>query len=260
MNNTNDLDLRLKMQGGFPISIYDEKNKPVCKFYPPKLKEIVDYGFVTFLQKAALLSINILEQENTEDKKYDLRDSWRILLSDPSNLVQIQTAIAIFIKELVLVHPETLEITIIDFNDKQEMNFTNRIISSDNCNYLVRLIAMSLCMKDKDLATSTKQESESVRRIKEKLAKYKEKLRKLDKESDESLDLSDIIEIVISKNFGINFLNVWELTYFALYEMFMRMQVNEAYDIGVKSLLAGAKSEDVKLKPWLSKLDKGGTQ
>lgn len=249
-----DLDIQLKFLGGFPINLYDEKNKIVCTFYPPKLKDMVDYGYVPFLQKAALLCTNFVKDQTTEEYTYTLHDSWRILLSNVDYVFQLQAALALFIKEVIMLNPDNMEITILD----KEYKFTDKIITSEHCLFMAKLITMSLWMDDVEVQPK-KEESEAVRKLRNKLQKYKEKLRKENKDSGESLDLSDLISIVISKNYGINFLNVWELTYYAFYSLFLRLQINEAYDIGVKSLLAGAKQEDVELKPWLCKLNKGGT-
>lgn len=248
-----DLDIQLKLYAGLPIHLYDEQNKEICIFYPPKLKDMADYGYIPFLQKGALLCTNFLKEQDTETQQYTLHDSWRILLSNLDYVFQIQAALALFIKEIIMLNPDTMEITILN----KEYAFTDKIISVNICTLLVKLITMSLWMDD--VVVQQTEESEQVKKIRNKIQKYKEKLRKENKESGESLDLADLISIVISKNYGINFLNVWELSYYAFYSLFLRLQINESYDIGVKSLLAGAKQEDIELKPWLCKLNKGGT-
>jgi hypothetical protein len=249
-----DLDIQLKLLAGIPIHLYDKDNKTVCIFYPPKLKDMVDYGYIPFLQKAALVCTNFIKEQSTEEHTYTLHNSWQILLSNVEYVFQFQTALALFIKEIVMINPENMEITIID----KDYKFTDKIITVEHCDFLAKLVAMSLWMDDIEIQTN-KNESEAVQKLKSKLKRYKKILQKENKDSGESLDLADLISIVISKNFGINFLNVWELSYYAFYSLFLRLQINESYDIGVKSLLAGAKQEDVELKPWLCKLNKGGT-
>lgn len=50
---------------------------------------------------------------------------------------------------------------------------------------------------------------------------------------------------------GLNLFNIWNLNYYAFNDQLQRLRMIEDYDIGIKSLMAGADSKKVKLKYWI---------
>ncbi len=72
-----------------------------------------------------------------------------------------------------------------------------------------------------------------------------------DGDDEKDIDFYDILSAISSKSYGINELNVPDLTVYQVYRKFKRMEIIDQYDISIKSILAGAK--DVKLTHWSSK-------
>ena len=56
-------------------------------------------------------------------------------------------------------------------------------------------------------------------------------------------------------NFGINPLNIGELTYAALHPLIRFYQEKEKYELDVNSLLAGADSKKIKPKYWVKNIE-----
>lgn len=66
---------------------------------------------------------------------------------------------------------------------------------------------------------------------------------------------SDLVSVLAAKGNGINVFNVYNLSIYAFHEQFARIQMIENYHLSVKSLLAGADKDKVKLQHYVSRKD-----
>jgi len=97
--------------------------------------------------------------------------------------------------------------------------------------------------------------SEKARQILERQKRARALLAKAKgSEDNETLTLADLVSILASHGNGVTPLNVWDINFYWFNNQFNRMKMFEEYDINIRSLLAGAKSEDVDLKHWMSKI------
>lgn len=88
-----------------------------------------------------------------------------------------------------------------------------------------------------------------------KIAKAKAKLNaKIAKEKDPSSDLNlmDLISVLASEHYSLNMLNIWDLNICQFNDTFKRIRLIEGYDLGIRSLLAGA--GDVKPEHFIQKI------
>jgi hypothetical protein len=69
------------------------------------------------------------------------------------------------------------------------------------------------------------------------------------------LKLLSTISSICCMGYGLNPLNIGELSYAAIPVLLATYQEKEKYDIDIRSLLAGADSKKVKPKYWIRNLD-----
>jgi|GEM_PF-1131274 len=116
------------------------------------------------------------------------------------------------------------------------------------------------CLNDADEEIDKDNPSnEMARMLLEKRKKLREKLRKSknkDNEDDSSLTIADLISIFAeAKTMPLQ--DVYKkYDIYQFNDQFNRLKIMEDYQVNIRFLLAGAKSEDVKLQHWLTKIKK----
>jgi hypothetical protein len=246
------LDLKLKLLSGDSI----EADKGAGMIEPLSMKEMIRYGYTDYLMKLHFITMDmndILEGSSEEDNPLGL-NMFDVLVHYGSDDMksELENSLILFFKT-TRININTEE-HVIYIGESDEL----RIIDRDNFEKVREVIKWQNCLKKfDDDEDSNEEESDAVKRIREKLNKGKDLVNIAKREDDEGegieLDISDIISAVSSKSNALNKLNVFDLTLFQLYDEFKRLELIEQYDIGIKSMLAGAK--DVKLKHWSTKID-----
>lgn len=74
----------------------------------------------------------------------------------------------------------------------------------------------------------------------------------LSKNKDEVL-FSDLVDVLCAKGNGITPFNVWDLSYYMFNLQFRRMQMIEDFDLNIRYLIAGADSDKVKLRYYVTR-------
>jgi hypothetical protein len=244
-----DIDLKLRLLGGLPINVC----KKAGRIKPLTVGEIIDYGYTNYLMKLHFftLELNDFLGEEASDSGITLFDIMVLYGNDDIKIELINSLKLFFHEEFVSIN-SIKELIVIGEGDNA------RIIDRDNFDTVREVIKWQNCINKltEDDSKDTDGDSDAVRRIKERLRQSKEALKKAKQEGDsenEEIDLYDIISSVSSKSNSLNKKNILDLTLFQLYDEFKRLELIEQYDIGIKSMLAGAK--DVKLKHWSTKVE-----
>ena len=101
--------------------------------------------------------------------------------------------------------------------------------------------------------------NEMARRLLEKRKKTREKLTKVkanqNGESDDPLTIVDLMSIFAEAE-HMKLEDVFKYDVYQFNNQFNRMKIFKDYDVNIQALLAGAKSEDIELQHWLSKINK----
>jgi len=133
------------------------------------------------------------------------------------------------------------------------------ILDSNLLEQIISLIEIMHCMKKPDDVVSKEGMSD---KLKELLKKKKEVERRLKKaktqdsdkdDSGEGVGFSDLISIVSAKANGISIFSVWELTYYQLYNQFLRLQKMETFNLEFQSSIAAMKASN-NLVHWMGRL------
>jgi hypothetical protein len=104
------------------------------------------------------------------------------------------------------------------------------------------------CISKKDEIKTANAKAEE---IKNKILKGQQLLNK-----KMGLDVSfgDLVSVLAANGNNLNIINIWDLTMYQFNNQFARMQMIEDYDLNIRSLLAGAKKEDIQLKHYIRKI------
>jgi hypothetical protein len=130
------------------------------------------------------------------------------------------------------------------------------LINNQNYNQIIEVIKYQNCMiKPNGEEDQDNPADDKAKELLEKRKKARELLAKAKKgEEGEPLTLADLVSILVANGNGVTPFNVWDMNFYMFNNQFNRMRMLEEYDINIRSLLAGAKSEDIDLKHWMSKI------
>lgn len=135
-----------------------------------------------------------------------------------------------------------------------------RILDKNNYDDFRNILKERNCLMDVDgVENDDNPDNDMARKLLEKRKKLREKVRKAklrNGEDDEGLTLADLISIFAEAE-KIPLQDVYDkYDIYQFNNQFNRLKIMEDYQVNIKALLAGAKSEEVKLQHWLSKIKK----
>lgn len=135
-----------------------------------------------------------------------------------------------------------------------------RFLDKNNYNDFRNILKERNCLMDIDgVENDDNPDNDMARKLLEKRKKLREKVRKAklrNGEDDEGLTLADLISIFAEAE-KIPLQDVYDkYDIYQFNNQFNRLKIMEDYQVNIKALLAGAKSEEVKLQHWLSKIKK----
>ena len=131
------------------------------------------------------------------------------------------------------------------------------VLNDSNFDKFVELLKMRFGMNDVESLDEDNPANDKAKMLIEQRNAYREKLKKMKRGSDDSeLTLADLISIY-SESAHLSPQYVYEnYDMYQFNDQFNRLKIMSDYTVGIQSLLAGAKSEDVNLQHWISKIKK----
>lgn len=211
---------QLKLQRGSAISVGE-----LCKVHPLLLDEISEIEEEKYNQYINILMIDksTVNRDEISDEQYRNLTSYYVLVSyshhDEMIRIMTEEALSIFLKEQVTYHSEGYFF----IGEKSEQ----RIIDSNSYEEIKSVVRKQNYLQEKEVEKEFKPANDKAAEIIEKMKKAKEKMQK--QNSDEGLNLSDIISIVANHSEDINILTVWNLTVYQLYECYLRLIMWDEY-------------------------------
>lgn len=234
---------------GYPVEF-----KKLCLIYPPKVKDVVankNYALYT-----KFLTISQEEIEDDFVKKNipldELLTPFEYLLNNAHNSIEFKTLLEqsfyFYIHENVTILPEQKKIIIGDISETKQVQDL-RILEEQDFFEFQNLIRET--QGAPPIEPPNPNEDARVKAIKAK-ARYRDQIK-------EKKGLGNKLETLLSSiycmNYGLNPLNIGELSYAAIPDLIARYQEKEKYETDIKSLLAGADSKKIKPKYWIRNLD-----
>lgn len=230
----------------------------VGELKPITVDEIVDVGYLNYCKYLSNICFEIDDLNTTQEEKQKLIDEGTktfeiitsICLYDVEYLQLIIKALKFFFHEDVCFCKEYCIFFINEFNEY-------RFLTSENFEDIKKILKLQNCLLKNDVLEENPKD-ERTRILLEKRKKAREKLAKAkarqNQDESETITFADIISIMCANANGVNYENVWGMNYYMFQNQFQRMKLIDDFDISIRSLLAGAKSEEVEIKHYISHL------
>ena len=234
---------------GDPVSF-----KNICYVYPPKVREVATNKEYPIYLKLFTMSQEELEDEYVE-KGIDLSElltPFEYILNNAYNnnyfKSLLERAFYFFLHEKVTFLFEQKKVIIGDLTEVKSVDNLRFLTEEDYFSFqnLVREATGG-----KHVEPPNPNEDPRIKRMKAK-ARYRDRVKA---KKGMGLNLTTTLASICCMNYGLNPLNIGELSYAAVPVLLAIYQEKEKYDIDIRSLLAGADSKKVKPKYWIRNLD-----
>ena len=236
---------------GYPIPFKD-----ICNIYPPKVKDIV--GNDEAIQWQALFTMSQEELDDAyrnEDKTVMTPNPFTYLLlmyySEEDKRPLVLNGFKQLLHEPVTIIPE-MEIIVIGVEEENldpDVHLVEpRLLNAENYFDFQNLIRDAMGLNR--VEPPDPDEDPRVARIKAK-SRYREKVKA---KKNLGPKFGTLLAAICCMGIGLNPLNIGEMSYANVVWLIEMYQQKEAYEIDIRSLLAGADSKKVKPKYWIKNL------
>ena len=236
---------------GYPIPFKD-----ICHIYPPKVKDIV--GNDEAVQWQALFTMSQEELDDAyrnEDKTVMTPNPFTYLLlmyySEEDKRPLVLNGFKQLLHEPVTIIPE-MEIIVIGVEEENldpDVHLVEpRLLDTENYFDFQNLVRDAMGLNR--VEPPDPNEDPRVARIKAK-SRYREKVKA---KKNLGPKFGTLLAAICCMGIGLNPLNIGEMSYANVVWLIEMYQQKEAYEIDIRSLLAGADSKKVKPKYWIKNL------
>jgi len=233
---------------------YPSEFKNICLVYPPKVKDVL--GNKNYFIYFKLLT---LTQEEIEDEflknKVDFKQlltPFEYILNNAYNNEQframLEQAFYFFVHEPVNLLFEQKQIVIGDITKIKSVEEL-RILTEDQYFEFQNMVREACGINP--VKPPNPNEDPRIKALKAK-ARYRDQIKA---KQGKGINLKTTLTAICCMGFGINPLNIGELSYAAIPTLIAMYQEKEKYELDIESLLAGADSKKVKPKYWIHNLD-----
>lgn len=237
----------------FPLNF---KNK--CKIYPPSINEVIKDDKFSLYRKLLTISQEEIEDEFNE-KELDMNDlltPFEYLLNNVYNHKEIQAiaceAFKFFIHEDVTFLCEHKKIVIGKLEEViSNISSIDDLIIIEEEEYFEFQNLLREALGEQKISPPDPNENPKIKKMKAK-ARYRDRIKA---QSGVGLKLSSSLVSICCMNFGLNPLNIGELSYAAIHPLIRYYQEKEKYQLDIDSLLAGADSKKIKPKYWVRNIE-----
>ena len=228
--------------------------KNICFVYPPKVHDVAVNREYYLYMKLLTFSQEEIEDEYVEhglDLK-ELLTPFEYLLNNAYNNKSfrelLDKAFYFFLHEKVTYLFEQKQILIGELPGIKSVGEL-RLLKEEDFFEFQNLIRDAV--GSKPIEPPNPDENSKIKAMKAK-ARYRDRVKA---KRGLGLNLLSTISSICCMNYGLNPLNIGELSYAAIPILLATYQEKEKYDIDIRSLLAGADSKKVKPKYWIRNLD-----
>lgn len=231
------------------------KNK--CKVYPPLVKEVAECDEYYLYYKLLTFSQEEIEDEfiSKVDDMSQIPTPLEFLLASSYNDKEVEEiakkAFKFFIKqEVTFIYEKKailigkLEDVIVNIKNLDELVFIEENDFFDFQNLIRESVGAD------PIEPPVPDEDPRVKRIKAK-ARYRDKIKM---KKGGGISLGNIFASICCMGIGITPLNIGEISYSAILDIFKTYQEKEKYELDMKCILAGGDSKKIKPKYWIRNL------
>jgi len=242
---------------GLPIELKD-----VCQVYPPTVNDVVgNKDFIIYQSLFTMTQEELDDAYAASGSEATVPTPYQYLLmnyyQDEEMREKIHEAFQQFIREPVTIEPE-IEMLLIGKSEEEldpDKDLDNpRLLTEENFFEFQNLIRKVMGEGE------TKKPEPEEEDLDPRIRRYKAKVRAHDKlikkkKVKTSPKFGTYLAAICCMGIGITPLNIGEISYACVHWLIAMEQQKEAYDIDIRSLLAGADSKKVKPKYWIRNID-----
>ena len=229
----------------------------VGKIKCPKLIDIAEISYYTYSLYIAHLRMTPEEyfEAYHKDEEIDFNyvlnlTKFDLIKNDDRFRKIIQSALNFFFEESFEYYPEYGAFLSVVENDGQKT--ATGIINEDNYIQVVEVILqrVHITPDENEVDDISKVKNKRGRKIYERMMKARKKFKKA-KANNPDLTLANIIAAVATRSSNLNWVNIWDITIFHLFDEFERLQINDRYNIASTQVAAwGDKDNKFKFGLW----------
>ena len=231
----------------------------LCQVYPPKINDILDDKDYPVYRKLLLNTQEDIEDEWVE-QSMDMENlptplGYIFLLSRGDNRIKViaQKGFEFFLHEPVTFLPDQNKIIIGDLQTVlQSIKSLDELRIIDDNNFFELQNLMREAIGEQAAEPYNPNENPKVKYFKAK-ARLRDRVKQ--KNSKDALKLGSTLASICCMGFGLNPLNIGELSQTAISVLIRYYQEKSKYDIDISSLLAGADSKKVKPQNWIRNIE-----
>lgn len=236
-----------------------EPFQKVCWIYPPKIQDILNNQDYPVYRKLFLSTQEDIEDEyveagiSFEELPTPLKYLFTLIQADSRLKPIIQKGFEFFIHEPVTLLEEQCIIIVGDLEKEVQIIKSVedlRILNEDN--YFDFQNKLREALGEKPAEPYNPNENPKVKYFKAK-ARLRDRVKA--KNSKDALTLGSTLAAICCMDFGLNPLNIGELSQVAITVLTRYYQEKSKYDIDIQSLLAGADSKKIKPKNWIRNIE-----
>ena len=229
----------------------------VGKIKSPKLIDVAEISYYTYSLYIAYLKMTpeeyfeIYHKDEEIDFNYILNlTKFDLVKNDDRFRIVIQSALNFFFENSFEYYPEYG--AFLSFTEKNNEEIPTGIINNDNYAQVVEVILqrVHITPDENEVDDINKIKNKRGRKIYEKMMKRRKKFKKA-KANNPDLTLANIIAAVATRSSNLNWINIWDITVFHLFDEFERLQINDQYNIASTQVAAwGDKDKKFKFGLW----------
>ena len=254
-------DLEHRLLSGGVIYIDD------CPTYKVTLKDMADYGFSRMQSIIALMATDDASASKLLSNFNDTVSTFYVLMI--GILQELRQANNQEKKQETTLYDSALAFLSLFFRNKvyfdEGAGFVVKddsdnvlfVLNENNYNQFRNILKHRNCFAGLDDFNDENPANEMAARLLEKKRMLKEKLRKTKASQDEEgISMADLISIFAEAE-KMPLQDVYcNYDVYQFNDQFNRLKIMDDYRVNIQALMAGAKSEDVKLQHWISKIKK----
>lgn len=230
----------------------------ICWVYPPKVKDIINNDKYGVYKKLLLMSQEDIEDTLVEShQKLDDMPTpldYLLLLGAHDNSVKelCEEAFKFFLHEPVLFLPELHKVIVGDI--KETLSLVKKVEQLrilDNTNFFEFQNLLRQAVGESPIEPYNPNENSKIKYFKAK-ARLRDRVKA---QSAQALNLGSTLAAICCMNFGINPLNIGELSQPAINTLIRYYQEKTKYETEISMLLAGADSKKVKPQNWIRNIE-----
>jgi len=242
---------------GFPITF-----KNICKVYPPTVNDVSGNEYFSIYHALFTITQEDLNDEYLKNENIKhIPTPFEYLLLNYYQGGEMQQHILdgfqFFLHEPVTIVPEINMLLIGKSEDEldPDKDLDNpRLLTEENYFDFQNMIRMVMG------SSEVKPPDPEEQNLDPRILRYKRKIREADKirakkKQKDGPKFGTLLAAICCMGIGLTPLNIGEISYACVHWLIAMEQQKEAYDIDIRSLLAGADSKKIKPKYWIKNLD-----